>query len=141
MSLRTDVIFAKALQACKELTKRLPAGDVYNTSIPLPDADLDNAPLPYVIVSFDGMANEGYTKDCYEGDTDIVDIGVLVAARTRSELADLTAMARDAVKDYFLSADDDLVPTGYTLTADVVSYDQLKPCYFQTLRYKCETNP
>ena len=46
MSLQTDIIFVKALRADENLMAQLPAGDVYNTTIALPDEDLDNAPLP-----------------------------------------------------------------------------------------------
>ncbi|MBQ5756867.1 MAG: hypothetical protein IIV88_06385 [Erysipelotrichaceae bacterium] len=63
MSLQTDIIFVKALRANADLMKQLAAGDVYNTAIALPDEDLDNAPLPYVIVSFDGLTNDVETKD------------------------------------------------------------------------------
>ena len=63
MSLLTDIIFVKALRADENLMAQLPAGDVYNTAIALPDEDLDNAPLPYIIVSFDGLTNDVETKD------------------------------------------------------------------------------
>ena len=77
MSLLTDIIFVKALRADETLMAKLAAGDVYNTTIALPDEDLDNAPLPYVIVSFDGLTNEVETKDDpYEGDSDNVTISV-----------------------------------------------------------------
>ena len=51
MSLITDAIFVKALRSNAALIAQLPAGDVYNTAIALPDEDADNAPLPYIIVS------------------------------------------------------------------------------------------
>ena len=37
MSLQTDIIFVKALRSNAELIEQLPAGDVYNTAIALPD--------------------------------------------------------------------------------------------------------
>ena len=46
MSLLTDIIFVKALRANAALMKELAAGDVYNTTIALPDEELDNAELP-----------------------------------------------------------------------------------------------
>ena len=77
MSLITDAIFVKALRSNAALIAELPAGDVYNTSIALPDEDADNAPLPYVIVSFDGLNNQDTTKDNdYNGLTDTVTIGI-----------------------------------------------------------------
>ena len=146
MSLQTDIIFVKALRANADLMAQLAAGDVYNTSIALPDEDLDNAPLPYVIVSFDGLTNDVETKDDpYEGDSDNVTISIEIAARTRTELGQLAEAVRHQVHDYFVEADptdDDfnLVPLDYQFSAQQVNYDQMKPCYWQVLSYQCDTN-
>ena len=146
MSLQTDIIFVKALRADEELMAKLAAGDVYNTAIALPDEDLDNAPLPYVIVSFDGLTNDVETKDDpYEGDSDAVTISIEVAARTRTELGQLTEAVRHQVHDFFVNDDQtdddsDLVPLDYQFSAQAVNYDQMKPCYWQVLSYQCDTN-
>ena len=146
MSLQTDIIFVKALRANADLMAQLAAGDVYNTSIALPDEDLDNAPLPYVIVSFDGLTNDVETKDDpYEGDSDNVTISIEIAAKTRTELGRLAEAVRHQVHDYFVEADptdDDfnLVPLDYQFSAQQVNYDQMKPCYWQVLSYQCDTN-
>ena len=145
MSLQTDIIFVKALRANADLMAQLAAGDVYNTSIALPDEDLDNAPLPYVIVSFDGLTNDVETKDDpYEGDSDRVTISIEIAAKTRPELGQLAEAVRHQVHDYFVEADptdDDfnLVPLDYQFSAQHVNYDQMKPCYWQVLSYQCDT--
>ena len=146
MSLQTDIIFVKALRANAELMAQLAAGDVYNTAIALPDEDLDNAPLPYVIVSFDGLTNDIDTKDDpYESDSDAVNISIEIAARTRSELGQLADAVRHQVHQYFLDADPtdedaDLIPHDYQFSAQAVNYDSLKPCYWQVLPYQCDTN-
>ena len=146
MSLQTDIIFVKALRANADLMKQLAAGDVYNTSIALPDEDLANAKLPYIIVSFDGLTNDVETKDDpYEGDSDNVTISIEIAARTRTELGQLAEAVRHQVHDYFVEADptdDDfnLVPLDYQFSAQQVNYDQMKPCYWQVLSYQCDTN-
>ena len=146
MSLQTDIIFVKALRADEELMAKLAAGDVYNTAIALPDEDLDNAPLPYVIVSFDGLTNDIDTKDDpYESDSDAVNISIEIAARTRSELGQLAEAVRHQVHQYFLDADPtdedaDLIPHDYQFSAQAVNYDSLKPCYGQVLSYQCDTN-
>ena len=146
MSLQTDIIFVKALRADEELMAKLAAGDVYNTAIALPDEDLDNAPLPYVIVSFDGLTNDIDTKDDpYESDSDAVSISIEIAARTRSELGQLADAVRHQVHQYFLDADPtnedaDLIPHDYQFSAQAVNYDSLKPCYWQVLTYQCDTN-
>lgn len=146
MSLQTDIIFVKALRANAELMAQLAAGDVYNTAIALPDEDLDNAPLPYVIVSFDGLTNDVETKDDpYEGGSDNVTISIEIAAKTRPELCRLAEAVRRQVHDYFVNDnqtddDSDLVPLDYQFSAQAVNYDQMKPCYWQVLSYQCDTN-
>lgn len=146
MSLLTDIIFVKALRSNAALMSMLPAHDVYNTTIALPDEDMDNAPVPYIIVTFDGMQNEDQTKDGYEGDTDRVQIGIEVAAQNRPQLGELVSAVRNTVREFFeniTDADEDynLTPQDYALSAGPVSYDQDKPCYWQVLSYNCDTTP
>ena len=75
MSLATDSIFIAAIQSNPALVERI-GGRLYGTAIPLPDEDADNVPVPYVIVTFDGLNNDADTKDCsYESDYDRVNIG------------------------------------------------------------------
>lgn len=143
MSLQTDIVFVAAIKADTELIGQLAAGDVYNTTIALPDEDLDNAPLPYVIVSEGEVTNDGTTKDDYEGDTDSVIITIEVAARTRAELGTLTDRIRRTVRQYFLTSGDGddlhgMIPLDYQFTARQVNYDPLKPCYWRELTYQCD---
>lgn len=148
MSLITDAIFVKALRSNAELIEQLPAGDVYNTTIALPDEDIDNAPLPYVIVSFNGLQNEDQTKDDdFEAESDNVQIGIEIAAETRPKLGALAMAVRKTLREYFRDhqgddSDEDyaLIPNDMTLSAQPVQYDSLKPCYWQTLIYQCDTN-
>ena len=149
MSLITDAIFVKALRSNAALIASLPAGDVYNTAIALPYEDADNAPLPYVIVSFDGLNNQDTTKDNdYDGLTDTVTIGIEIAAETRPQLGELARSVRKTLHEYFREhqgddSDEDyqLIPEDMTLTAQPVQYDSLKPCYWQRLTYQCDTKP
>lgn len=143
MSLQTDIIFVRALRENQELMAQLPAGDVYNTAIALPEPEAENAPLPYIIVSYDGMTNDQTTKDSFESDTDTVTIGIEVAASTRKELFDLTQAVRSTVLGFFeqLPEDDEdfaEAPMDYQLSATAVNYDDLKPCYWQRLSYQCD---
>ena len=145
MSLQTDIIFVRALRENQELMAQLPAGDVYNTAIALPEPEAENAPLPYIIVSYDGMTNDQTTKDSFEGDTDTVTIGIEVAASTRKELFDLTQAVRATVLAFFeqLPEDDEdfaEAPLDYQLSATAVNYADLKPCYWQRLSYQCDVN-
>ena len=149
MSLITDAIFVKALRQNADLIAALPAGDVYNTAIALPDEDADNAPLPYVIVSFDGLNNQDFTKDNdYDGLTDTVTIGIEIAAETRPRLGELAVMVRKTIADYLRDHSEDtededypLIPNAYTMQAQAVQYDALKPCYWQRLAFQCDTDP
>lgn len=145
MSLLTDKIFVRALRSNQALMNQLPDGDVHNTTIAVPDEDLDNVELPYIIVSFDGMNNMNQTKDDYEGEIDSVTVSIEAAARTRPELGNLMTDVRQIVCDFFLTLSDDdpdfdLVPLDYSLSANQVQYDAIRPCFFQTLTYVCDTN-
>ena len=149
MSLQTDIIFVKALRNAPGLIAMLPAGDVYNTAIAQPEEEALNAPLPYVIVSFDGLDNTDSTKDeSYEGLTDRVTIGVEIAAESRRQVADLAVRVRCAVRDYFRAHDGDgddpdnqLIPYSCQMQAHQVQYDSQKPCYWQHLTFLCDTEP
>ena len=146
MSLTTDIIFARALQSNKELMSQLPAGNVYNTSVELPDEDMDNIDLPYIIVHYDGMNNTSTSKDSeFEAYSDNVEVGITIVARNREKLGELAESVRSTIVDYFNDhcdddSDDDsrLIPEDITLSATNVNYDQDKPCYWQELNYLCE---
>ena len=94
MSLATDSIFVDALKSNATLVESV--GDrIYGTAIPLPDEDADNVPVPYLIVTFDGLNNDTGTKDDrYESEYDKVNIGIEVVGRTLKDLHDLTQMVR-----------------------------------------------
>lgn len=144
MSLITDTIFVKAIRSNPTLLALLAAGDVYNTTIPVPEEELDNAPVPYVIVAFNGLTNADQTKDSlYEGSTDRVQISIEVVAKTRPQLGEIVNLIRHTVRNYFVNAqpsDEDyaLIPIDYDFSADKVMYDEFKPAYGQVLNYQCE---
>lgn len=147
MSLITDKVFYNALRSNAALMEQV-GSRIESTSIPVPDEEFDNVPVPYIIITFDGLQNDGFTKDNdFEGDTDHVQVGIEVAADTRDELGDIMQAIRETVVAYFEdieghACDDyDLVPVNYTFTASPVGYDSMKPCYYQTLNYNCDTNP
>ena len=148
MSLQTDIIFVKALRSNAELISQLPAGDVYNTTIPVPDEEVENAEVPYIIVSFDGLNNQDTTKDdAFEAETDNVTIGITCAAHTRPELGELLTAVRTTIREYFRehygdNSDEDyaLIPNDITLSAQSVMYNDMKPCFWQVLNYQCDTD-
>ena len=127
----------KAIQSDASLMQKI-GGRLYGTAIPLPDEDADNVDVPYIIVTFNGLTNDQGTKDDrYESRYDKVEIGVEVTAKTLDDLHVLTEMVRDTSLSYLRSrttAVDD-----YLFTAEGIQYDSMKPCYWQVLRYQCDT--
>ena len=127
----------KAIQSDASLMQKI-GGRLYGTAIPLPDENADNVPVPYIIITFNGLTNDQGTKDDrYESRYDKVEIGVEVTAKTLDDLHVLTEMVRDTILSYLRSrttAVDD-----YLFTAEGIQYDSMKPCYWQVLRYQCDT--
>jgi len=152
MGLSTDSVFVAALQSNEALIDILCAsvqddGSVvydelprlYGTSIPLPDEEVDNVPVPYVIVTFDGLTNGAGTKDdCYESAYDTVNIGIEIAAKTLDDLHSLTQMVRDTVLSYIEANNTSVVD--YQFAAQQIMYNADKPCYWQVLTYQCDVN-
>ena len=102
MSLQTDIIFFEALKGDTALMTAI-GNRLYNTTIPVPDERLDSVPVPYIIVTFDGLNNTDTTKDDpYDGSTDNVQIGIEVAATNREELASLTKKIRRIIHEDFM---------------------------------------
>lgn len=146
--IKTDMLFINALMASDEVTAMV--GDrIFDTAIPGKDEDVDNEPVPYIIVSHNGLNNEDWTKDNDgEGETDVVQIGMTVAANDREELADLCILIRQAVNDYLDNYEpqegeedftDDL-PENREFSMQKVQYDPWKPCFFVDLNWTCDIN-
>lgn len=147
MSLITDKVFYNALRSNASLMATVD-NRIESTSIPVPDEEFENTPVPYIIITFDGLQNEGFTKDnSFEGNNDKVQVSIEVAANTRDELGDIMETIRQTIIEYFEDEDGhawddyDYVPDHYVFTASAVGYDSVKPCYYQTLTYNCDTNP
>ena len=147
MSLITDKVFYNALRSNATLMTQV-GGRIESTSIPVPDDDFLNEPVPYILITFDGLQNDGFTKDNdFEGDTDKVQVGITVAAESRDQLGNIMQMIRQTVIEYFEDDeghawdDYNYIPKNYVFTAGPVEYDSMKPCYYQTLQYNCNTTP
>ena len=148
MSLQTDLIFVRALRSNSALLGQLPAGDVYNTAIALPDEAAANADVPYIIVAYDGLNNQDTTKDdAFESESDSVQIGITICTGEREELGEMAVAVRTTIREYFRehygdNTDEDfaLIPNDITLNAQGVQYDSMKPCFWQVLNYQCDTD-
>ena len=151
MSLATDSIFVSALQSNSDLLEKLTESldddgttvidetpRLYGTAIGLPDEDAENVPVPYIIVTFNGLTNDQGTKDNrYESEYDTVNIGVEVTAKTLDDLHTLTQMVRDTILSYLRTNETAIMD--YQFAAQPIQYDSLKPCYWQVLTYQCDT--
>jgi hypothetical protein len=170
MSLQTDRVFIYALNNNSELTELLGAKEaqgqkpavkprIFTTAIPrsyYPNVDafvepVDNCPLPYLIVTFDGLTNDSETKDdTYDGGEDRVQISVEIAAEAREDVAEIAELVRSTMNDFVhdyeppqSETEEDLsplIPSGWNFSAQAVQYDMNKPCYWQALVYACDTN-
>lgn len=144
MSLRTDQFFFNAIRANTSLWNQV-GGRVFNPDRSTVDEKADR--IPYLIIHMDGVRNDIGSKDDVEGDTDTVQIGILCVASDRDKLATLTEAVRRQCITYLHQVEEDptasdrpLAPTDWEFTAEAVNYDEKKPCVWQQLNYKCDTN-
>lgn len=148
MSLQTERIFLAALRESEAVTDIV--GDhIYPIAIPGDDIDVDNTPVPYIVVTFDGFQNLTETKDNpYEGSEDRVQIGITIATESPDDLWELAEVVRTAIDEYMMGYEapeegedlTPLIPTGYDISGSEKAYDWLKPCYMMILHYSCDTN-
>lgn len=150
MGLLTDSFFVRAIQSNAELLAKLPAGDIY-VNVADPDIDMENVPLPYIIVNNDGGSEGDTTKDTWsEGIEDKVNISILMVCRSREELADMTLTVRKTISDFMKATwqrieagtpeeGDEIAPTGYQFSFSDIAYIIEKPAHRQMFYYDCTT--
>jgi hypothetical protein len=150
MGLLTDSFFVKAIKSNTDLMEMLPAGDIYN-NVADPDYDMENVPIPYIIVNNDGGSEGDTTKDSWsESVDDKVNISILMVANNRDELADITLAVRKTVTEYIKAAwlriqsgsteeGDDIAPTEYNFSFSDIAFDMSKPACRQMFYYDCVT--
>lgn len=135
--LNTDKFFWDALRTDGNVAK-VTGGRIFNTARPTIDERQDR--VPYVIIIFDSLTNDETTKDDEaESPYDSVNIGILCVANDREQLARLTQAVRDRNKEYMLDKGDSYGIEGWQFSAGAVMYDELKPCFYQTLNYNVTT--
>ena len=144
-----DEIIYDAISADETLMSMIaytkPNGDtghaLASTCFEIPPDELDNTPLPNIIITDDGFQAEIFTKDdIWDSDTDRVQATVDIAAASPNEVKQLVKAVRKAVNDYihtmYESGQD--IPTLQSLTSDGIAWDWMKPCYYQKLYYTCD---
>jgi hypothetical protein len=150
MGLLTDTFFIRAIKSNSDLLAKLPAGDIYN-NVADPDFDMDNVPLPYIIVNNDGGQEGDTTKDTMSESTeDRVNISVLMVCRNRKELADMTMAVRKTISDFMKATwgrisegdteeGDEIAPIEYEFSFSDIAYMMDKPAHRQMFYYNCVT--
>lgn len=141
MSLIVDKFFYRALKS-DDAIMTMTGGRIFNTARTTEDEKRDH--IPYVIIMHRGMANNGESKDNWEGLTDTENVEILAVADNREALAALTTRIRAVVCGTLEDMDDDdmeewAAPQDYAVSAGDVFYDTMKPCFYQSLRYECST--
>ena len=145
-------IFYDAIQADETLKEAVkyttPQGTtayaIINTCFEVPPGELDNTPLPNIIITNDGFQNNTSTKDCvWESDEDTVQASVDVAASSPQEVDSLVAKVRKAIDTYITT----MYTNGYAIpelqpgspSSQGIEWDWMKPCYYQKITYQCIT--
>ena len=138
---QVDEIIYDALMADEALVAAV-GSRIVSTCFEVPPTDEDNTPLPNIIITDDGFQNMQTTKDCvWEAAEDRVQVGVDVAAASPEEVKRLIKMVRTAVEQYIdtMYTSDQGIPELEALSSDGLSWDWMKPCYYQKLTYQCIT--
>ena len=136
-----DEIIYLAIKADDALMEAI-GGRVESTCFEVSPDEPDNTPVPYLIVTDDGLKSSQPTKDdVWEGDgsDDQVQASVIIAGREPREVQRLTRMVRRAVRSYVCDMCDqgEEIPTLNALTASQLSWDWEKPCYYREVNYQC----
>ena len=135
---QVDELIYDAIQADETLMTAI-GGRVVSTCFEIPPDELDNTPIPNIIITDDGMQNNITTKDCvWEGGEDQVQVTVDVAAASPEEVKAIMRRVRKAVEVYMASLGSDM-PELVNLTAGQMAWDWMKPCYYKPLIYQCVT--
>lgn len=135
---QVDELIYDAIQADESLMTMI-GGRVVSTCFEIPPDELDNTPIPNIIITDDGMQNNVTTKDCmWEGGEDQVQVTVDIAAASPEEVKAIMRRVRKAVEVYMVSLGSDM-PELENLTAGELAWDWVKPCYFKPLIYQCKT--
>ena len=142
MSLLTDSVFIKALKGSAAISNAV-SKRIYGTAIPLPDAQVANVPLPFIVVSFEGSQPLPGSKD---GDMEGYEmqntVGVLLVAATLPALHTLMEAVRSVIADSMRKVDPespmfDDYPVDYDCLVPPVEWDPFKPAYHVKFTYVC----
>ncbi len=135
--LELDEIFYNALTADETIASDT-GGRIFSTCVEVPPTDADNTPLPYIIITDDGLQNNQATKDdVWESDEDHVQASVEISAKSPKEVKRLARLCRKAIATYIATMTGGR-PYLTALTTNGTAWDWTKPCYYKTLQYQCD---
>jgi hypothetical protein len=139
---RLGKIIFDALCANSELVQAV-GGRIKSTCFEVPPMEQDNTPLPYIIITDDGMSPSQTTKDnVWMPYLFRVNVGVEIGAASSNEVWDLELKVMKAIADHIKSlaeqgVDIPYLNEGYPQT-EGIAWDWNKPCYFDTIHYQCD---
>lgn len=118
---------------------------IKSTCFEVPPYELDNTPVPYIIVHNSGFTNQQTTKDClWEAAEDQTVTTVEVAAHDPDGVNRIVRRMRKAIENHianiYRQQGINEIPQLQSLTSDGIDWDWSKPCYYQHLNYQCITS-
>ena len=138
--LELDELFFNALMEDAELVLSVD-GRIESTCFEVSPDEKDNTPLPCIIVTDDGLANQPTDKDVeWESSEDHVQASIEVDGRNPKEVKELVRMVRKAIATYIASLQEkeEEIPTLISIQTNGVAWDWMKPCYHETITYQCD---
>lgn len=133
-------VFISALSANTDLMQQI-GGRIYAIAIPLPEPDVANVPVPYIIVSpLDANNNDTNKDNTFEGQYDDMPIEIVFCSKTKEQLAAMAWEIRNTIFKYFLAdVDDDRKDIEYDRPSSTPQiFDETKPCYWMKFTYQCQ---
>lgn len=134
-----DEILFNALRSDAVLMEDV-GGRIVSTCFEVGPDEVDNTPLPCIIVMDDGLQNNPDTKDCeWEAYEDRVTASVEVDAESSKAVKALIRKVRHAIADYIqtLYNEGEEIPKLESIVSNGIAWDWMKPCYHSTLTYNC----
>ena len=135
-----DQILFDALKGDAALMEAV-GGRVVSTCFEVGPDDMDNTPLPCIIVTDDGWQNQQESKDTmWESMEDRVTASIEVDADSPKAVKQLMRLCRKAVARYIdgmAEAGED-IPELDSVQTSQLAWDWMKPCYWDLVHYQCD---
>lgn len=134
-----DQILFDALKGDAALMEAV-GGMVVSTCFEVGPDEMDNTPLPCIIVTDDGWQNQQESKDTmWESMEDRVTASIEVDADSPKAVKQLMRLCRKAVARYIesMAEEGEDIPELDSVQASQLAWDWMKPCYWRTITYNC----